>query len=373
MKNKPSVINAIGFGGLAAAAIGAFVLSTHAALALEKEPPKNATSRTSEKVRQADLIGKPAPALSIEKLLQAPDGAAVSWTSLKGKCVVLEFWATWCAPCVGSIPHMNELRTHFKSRPIEFIAVTDEPEAKISAFLKRRPIESWIGLDTNGSLFDDYGIRVIPQTVLVDAKGVTVAITSPEKVTTDVIESLLHGRPLILPMAEDESEKGLKAGSDPSDGGANEALYQIVIRPATNSEGGRSASRAGKLSIMGCDPAIVLSSLYGTPVYQIDIKADLPKGPFDVIASIPNGGEDQLYPALRRAVEMSFRIKTRRENHVTEVFVLGKIKNGPPKIKTTVMSDDGGSFSNVSAKRIEMTNKPLEALVHGLGSQLKNR
>jgi thiol-disulfide isomerase/thioredoxin len=53
--------------------------------------------------------GSPAPSLDRLKLLQAPVGARADWASLKGKVVVLEFWATWCSPCVASLPHLNQL------------------------------------------------------------------------------------------------------------------------------------------------------------------------------------------------------------------------------------------------------------------------
>jgi len=53
--------------------------------------------------------GTPAPALTNVHLLQAPKGSQAAWDRLRGKVVVLEFWATWCAPCIASLPHFNQL------------------------------------------------------------------------------------------------------------------------------------------------------------------------------------------------------------------------------------------------------------------------
>jgi thiol-disulfide isomerase/thioredoxin len=112
--------------------------------------------------------GDPPPPLKLKTLLQAPEGTKASWGALKGKVVVLEFWAAWCGPCVGAIPHLNELAGQFKDRPVQFIAITDEDEKVIAPFLKKKPIHAWIGLDTDKSMFKDYGITSIPHTVVVD-------------------------------------------------------------------------------------------------------------------------------------------------------------------------------------------------------------
>src|SRR5687768_15507954 len=73
-------------------------------------------------------VGDTAPEIKLEKLLQAPPGADTSATNLKGKVVVLEFWATWCLPCVPAIKHMNDVAEKFKDKAVQFIAVTDEAD-----------------------------------------------------------------------------------------------------------------------------------------------------------------------------------------------------------------------------------------------------
>jgi len=83
-------------------------------------------------------IGDAPPAFGLEKVLQAPEGKKVGWAALRGKVVALELWATWCGPCVGAIPHLNELADKFKDEPVQFIAVTGEDEKVIVPFLKRK-------------------------------------------------------------------------------------------------------------------------------------------------------------------------------------------------------------------------------------------
>ena len=145
--------------------------------------------------------GETAPPLTVEQLLKAPEGTVANWQSLKGKAVVLEFWATWCAPCVEQIPHWNALAEKFKGRPIQFIAIGYEDPELIAAFLQQRPMAGWIALDPAGTTFQAYGAESVPHTVLVDAKGTVRGITSLQQLTEADLEALLGGRELRLAKA----------------------------------------------------------------------------------------------------------------------------------------------------------------------------
>lgn len=87
-------------------------------------------------------VGDFPPLLSATALLQAPAGATLDAASLRGQVAVLEFWATWCGPCVAAVPHLNKLADQFKDKPVRFIAITAEAAAAVEPFLKRRPIHA---------------------------------------------------------------------------------------------------------------------------------------------------------------------------------------------------------------------------------------
>jgi thiol-disulfide isomerase/thioredoxin len=140
--------------------------------------------------------GDPAPPFGIEKLLQAPEGAVASWDAFRGKVVVVEFWATWCGPCVQQIPHMNELVESFRGKPVQFISVTDEEERIVEPFLKKRPMKAWIGLDTDESMLEGYQVFSIPYLVVVDAKGQIAAIRHPAELTGDLLDDVIAGKPV---------------------------------------------------------------------------------------------------------------------------------------------------------------------------------
>lgn len=142
--------------------------------------------------------GEAALPITLEKLLQAPDGAVASLDAFKGKAVVLEFWATWCGPCIAEIPRMNKLVTAFKDKPVQFISITDEDPSTVESFLKQRPMSAWIGFDPDQSMFEAYGVYSIPHVVLVDPAGKVAAVVHPGQLTDAVLADLIAGKPLSL-------------------------------------------------------------------------------------------------------------------------------------------------------------------------------
>src|SRR5882724_1084408 len=86
----------------------------------------NTSSQQPQMIEVPELkAGTAAPDLGLTAVLQSPDGTNADWASLKGKVVVLEFWATWCAPCIAVQPHLNELTDEFKDKSVQFISITN--------------------------------------------------------------------------------------------------------------------------------------------------------------------------------------------------------------------------------------------------------
>jgi thiol-disulfide isomerase/thioredoxin len=138
--------------------------------------------------------GDDAPPLKFEFILQGPPPSDVNWHSLQGKVVILDFWGTWCAPCVAGIPHLNELASHYGTGRVQFIAVGHENPRKVAWFLKTHPITAWIALDTALSVYKDYTAFGIPYSVVVDQNGKVAAVLNPKDLTEVVIDAVAAGR-----------------------------------------------------------------------------------------------------------------------------------------------------------------------------------
>ena len=121
----------------------------------------------------APLSGKPAPDFTLTDLA----GQEVTLASLKGKVVVLDFWATWCPPCVKALPIVAETVASFKDRGVVFYAVNArEDKAKIEAFLQSKSLDIPVLLDRDGGVMKLYGVSSIPQTFIVDQEGIVRSI-----------------------------------------------------------------------------------------------------------------------------------------------------------------------------------------------------
>ncbi len=129
--------------------------------------------------------------------LESLDGSMVKLSSYKGKVVFLNFWATWCPPCIEEMPSMQKLYDHFKDRGLEMIAVNlQEDKAAVKKFFDKHGLTFTAVLDKTGRVGSQYGARNIPTTYIIDRDGFVIAgtIGGKEWYTPEMIgffESLL--------------------------------------------------------------------------------------------------------------------------------------------------------------------------------------
>ncbi|MGH1365177.1 MAG: TlpA family protein disulfide reductase [Calditrichia bacterium] len=123
-----------------------------------------------------------------------PDSVEINdWSDLAGKVVVIDFWATWCTPCIASFPHLNQLVKAFSDKDIVFISLTYEPGNLISPFLEKHKLNTIIATDTSFAMFRSYDAWAIPQVILVNKEGIIVSKLHPEYLTSAILEDALAG------------------------------------------------------------------------------------------------------------------------------------------------------------------------------------
>ncbi len=106
-------------------------------------------------------------------ILQSPDGKDIKSTAFDGKIVVLNFWATWCPPCVKEIPDFIELQSELKDKGVTFVGVSlDASASPVKKYLKRTKVNYPVVMG-NADVVAEFGnFTGIPHTYVIDKEGV---------------------------------------------------------------------------------------------------------------------------------------------------------------------------------------------------------
>ncbi len=119
-------------------------------------------------------IGKKAPEIHLESIYNCNKQTSFLIDSLKGKIIVLDFWATWCAPCVAAFPEYNKLSAKYKDQNVVFLSITDDPKKKLENFLKKVKIDFCVGQDENKQNFESYKVNGRPAIFIINRQGIVV-------------------------------------------------------------------------------------------------------------------------------------------------------------------------------------------------------
>lgn len=103
---------------------------------------------------------------------------SVELLDYKGKIIYLDFWASWCKPCIKSLPELNRLRNELKkSANFEVIAVNlDDNIQDAKEFIAKHPVNYPVLIDSDGKVARKYGVSVMPSSYLIDQNGEIAAI-----------------------------------------------------------------------------------------------------------------------------------------------------------------------------------------------------
>lgn len=117
-------------------------------------------------------VGMPAPPFTTKTL----DGKEISLQSLRGKVVLLDFWATWCAGCITEIPRLQSAKAKLTGRPFEILSISVDAEREtLDFFLKTRPMPGILTWDEKGEdnpVAELYNVHGLPTWYLIDAEGI---------------------------------------------------------------------------------------------------------------------------------------------------------------------------------------------------------
>ncbi len=314
--------------------------------------------------------GDPAPPLRITGWLQAPAVAADGWPV--GKVVVLEFWGTTCTPCVEEIPHLNDLVEKFKSKPVQFVAATEDSQEVIERFLKKTPVKGWIGL-CPGGIFGEtnaYRVAAIPHTVIINPHGRIDAVLDPRELTPAIINASLSGK------APSPQHQMLYPGEVPGQRQAGiNPMFQVLIQPSPQTwmprgMSGFVARDSGAVSLQSDELARAISQVYDVRPILVISETEMPKDRYDFFVSMPKSpakedGRQKLEAAFSLAVEGSFGLSLKREARELNVLVL---RTNAATVGKLLLSSQalGRRPDKLEPGELSLSDRPLSALCQEL-------
>ncbi|MEW6249574.1 MAG: redoxin domain-containing protein [Planctomycetota bacterium] len=170
-----------------------------------------------------DLVGKEAPEFSGT----AFDGKPIALQDLRGRVVVLDFWATWCVPCVAALPSVQKVCEKYAAKPVTFIGIDQDAakqEEKARKLIESKKLTFRQVLDADRSIGKSFNITQIPCSIVIDPQGVvrvvhTGGIEKLEEELAADIERVLKGESALPPIAAKPVVKPIRTSWEPRKAG----------------------------------------------------------------------------------------------------------------------------------------------------------
>ena len=249
----------------------------------------------------------------------------VKLSELKGKIVWLEFWATWCGPCIGAMPHLAELQEKYKDQ-LRVIAISNEPAKRIEQFFAVKPFNLSFAVDTANVLRKYFPYQLIPHSVLISADGKLISSTNPEQITVKIIDSLLKGQVVHLEEKRDNlSTDYVKDYFYADDQLKSRVLWQPMIKGA----GGMMFSHLDKPAFSGRRLTFINASLssifrraFGDFPYERTIDSLGSLGENNFCLDLIVDSKHKLDEELKQELVKKYRVEAKIKEQIKEVFVL---------------------------------------------------
>ena len=319
---------------------------------------------------QGPTLGDTVPAFTLDKLMNTPMNNFRP-NDVKGKLLILEFWGTWCSPCIPALSHLDSLQKQF-SNDLRVIAISDDSPERLSKFLERHPVSIPLASDRQRVMQDLFAYQIVPHTVVIDQQQRIVAITTPDQISASTIRALLSGQTIALPRKQD-------ADFDPAtDYFPADLTIESRAEAAPYKQGFPSFSRPGReqfkdrrITFVNVLPDMILQQAHGYS--SVRTKNKRPKELtdfepqnltcFDFI--VQKNQKAELMTSLQQDVKTRFAIQGDFVEEVVPVYIMVREKQPTsltPSKKTPSFSMSGSGIQAIGSNMDKLRDYIEETL-----------
>lgn len=308
---------------------------------------------------QEGLIGKEIKELEFNPILNFKKDKSLL-SDFHGKVVVLDFWATWCSPCIKEFPRLQEMQNKFKDDIIVLTINKGEEEERLNKFLSTSKIELPIVMDKDHNLSKAFPHRFIPHTVVIGKDQKIKAITDSKNVTKELIEMVLNDQKIEL------KEKRANFSWNRNDNlQAKDAIVQFTITKYNGGSYVMTPFKEGRILINGTNQRFLFEYAYDFPPYTRTVIDAPDKNKADSIlinelysAEIIALGktESEVKAMLKAFLVITSPYEATIESRAVNVKVLRR--NGVLNLKKGELHDKGEFW--FSGRGLHTKNRPID-------------
>jgi uncharacterized protein (TIGR03435 family) len=288
-------------------------------------------SITSSTFGQIVKISDNVPDYQFDKVLNYSK-STINLREAKGKILIIEFWGTWCGPCIPYLEHLNELQQKFKD-DIMVVGISDDTEERLNKFLLKRPVTIPLVSDPMNRSAKYFQVKAYPQTFIANRNGEIIAITHPSEITELLIKDLISGKKVELKTRISEANEDIDYFNTDQ-----KTIFSFAIKPMIDSVGGNISKRGNGIFqnrryslINGTTDQFIKEifqrtnsrTLILTDKKQFEFKPEN-RFCFDII--VPEENKADFYKIAQEEVKRRFKYKIYTEEKMVDVFVLKKIE-----------------------------------------------
>ncbi len=297
-------------------------------------------------------IGDNLPAYNFTKLINSPS-PQLDISSLKGKPLLINFWGTWCSPCLPEMKNLSKLQDIF-GKKIQIIAVSNDSEEKLKYYQKINKTKIWLASDPSQNLWNLFGISTAGHIALINNEGKIVSITQSHIIDSTIIQELLDNKKITTEI--NKGDRVLRKNEDPISLDSS-TLYSFVMQPQLlgiapmmrRPNSGAFAKR--RITIYNLSSAMILREAYNISVSkrvvyeskQDSTASNENKYCLDLIVSEKD--KPNLYSLFKSELNNHLPVKGEIKKRNIPCYVLRPIENGKSLIEETSNQENKHTFN----------------------------